>query len=253
MPGRATHLGFVAAALLATAAEAQIIRGRVIQDVTDAPVVAADVMLLSTDHNVLARTPTDSLGWFMLRIANGGRYRLRAESIGHKGATTAEFDVGYGDQLEVRIVLSPTVVLLAPLEITARSRPLLSGMTMQGYNERREKGLGYAITREDIDQRHARAVTDLLRMVPGVRVEWDFGGSTVSIPSAANQIYGGCRVKVYLDGLEFVWGASTIDDIPTYDIEAIEVFKTLADLPPELAGSDARCGVIAVWTRRGKD
>jgi outer membrane cobalamin receptor len=89
-------------------------------------------------------------------------------------------------------------------------------------------------------------------MVPGVRVHWEFGGSRVSIPGAATQIGGGCEVKVFLDGLEFTWGSSTLDDIPTFDIEAIEVFRSLADLPPELAGSDARCGVVAVWTRRGR-
>jgi hypothetical protein len=60
-------------------------------------------------------------------------------------------------------------------------------------------------------------------------------------------------VKVLLDGLVFKWGATTLDDIPVDDIEAIEVFRNLAEIPPEFGGPDALCGVVAVWTRRGGD
>jgi outer membrane cobalamin receptor len=125
-------------------------------------------------------------------------------------------------------------------------------MSMQGFNERRAKGQGFAITREQIEQRHARLVTDLLRMVPGVHIEWRFGGSRITITGSSRAARGNCSARVLLDGIEFRWGSSTIDDIPTFDIEAIEVFRTIAELPPEMAGPESSCGVIAVWTRRGR-
>lgn len=245
-------IGVLCAAAFAASAEGQIVLGHIVEDGTDNPIVAAAVEMLDHRNAVVATAVSDSAGHFLLRAAQPGTYRLRAEALGYQTVTTPGIAVELAEQFQVRVVLSPDAVLLAPLEIRARSRPLLSGMTLQGYQERREKGLGFAITAEDIEQRHGRAVTDMLRMVPGVRVEWVFGGSRVSIPGAA-QRFGGrsCDVKVYLDGLEFAWGANTLDDIPTYDIYAIEVFRTLAELPPELAGPDSDCGVIAVWTKRG--
>jgi len=245
-------IGFLAATFLVATAEAQVVLGHIVEDGTDHPIATASVELLDTRNNVIARTVSDSAGHFLLRASEGGRYKLKTIALGYETVTTPAIDVQFAEQFQVRIVMSADAVLLAPLEIRARSRPLLSGMTLQGYQERREKGLGFALTAEDIEQRHGRSVTEMLRMVPGVRVEWAFGGSRVSIPSAATRLGSRtCDIKVFLDGLEFAWGASTLDDIPTYDVYAIEVFRSLAELPPELAGPDSECGVIAVWTKRG--
>jgi hypothetical protein len=244
----------VVAALLAAPADAQVVLGHIVEDGSGNPIGTAGVELLDRRGNVVSRAVSDSAGHFLLKATQGGNYRLRATALGYQTVTTPGITVDIAEQFQVRVVMSPDAVLLAPLEIRARSRPLLSGMTLQGYQERREKGLGFAITAEDIEERHGRAVTDMLRMVPGVRVEWVFGGSRVSIPSAATRLGSrSCEVKVFLDGLQFAWGSSTLDDIPTYDIHAIEVFRSLAELPPELAGPDSECGVIAVWTKRGTD
>lgn len=234
-------------------AHAQVIVGHVIADVTDKPVVAATVQLLDDYRNVRKQVHTDSTGRFYIETA-AGSWHLRVQSVGYKSTTTPAVVVDFADALRVRIVLSQEVVLLAPLEIHARSRPLLRDMTLPGFDERRQLGLGAAITRETIEQRPGTAVSDLLRMVPGVRVTRRGPGSGVSevhIPGAARQVYGGaCTVLVYIDGRKFATDASALDQIPTWDIEAIEVFRNLAELPAEMADPEARCGVIAIWTRR---
>jgi hypothetical protein len=250
-----TGLILTTLALLASARPiaAQSIVGHVIADVTDEPVVAATVQLLDSYRNVRMVVTTDTSGRFVLRPRSAGSYHLRVQSIGYKSTTTPAVAVDFADELLVRIVLSPDVVLLAPLEIHARSRPLLREMTMQGFEERRQLGLGVAITRETIERRQASAVTDLLRMVPSVRVvQRENGSSDVVIPGAARQIFGGqCRVQIYLDGRKYRWDATALDLISTWDVEAIEVFRSLAELPAEMADPEARCGAIAVWTRRG--
>jgi hypothetical protein len=38
-----------------------------------------------------------------------------------------------------------------------------------------------------------------------------------------------------------------------YDIEAIEVYRGAAEVPAELSGSTAECGVVAVWLRTGHE
>jgi hypothetical protein len=240
-------------ALASTLAESQTIRGRLIEDGSDSPVTAAQVSLVDEHGNVVGSTRPDSLGHFTLATYQPGRYRLHAVAAGFKEATSPAVSLAVNTQIVVRFVLSREVILIAPLEITARSRPLVAGMSMQGYHERRAKGQGFAITREDIEKRSARTVTDLLRMAPGVRIESRRGTTSISIPGTAPRFKQTCQVKVLVDGTEFRWGSSTIDDIPVYDIEAIEVFRSLADLPPEMAGTDATCGVIAVWTKRGSE
>jgi hypothetical protein len=35
------------------------------------------------------------------------------------------------------------------------------------------------------------------------------------------------------------------------DVEAIEVFRGLSEMPAEYAAPELRCGAVAVWTKRG--
>lgn len=233
-------------------ATGQIIRGRIIQDGSLRPIPHADVSLLGSTLETLESTRADSLGRFTFEIPPG-RYAFQARALGFMEVASPLIELGFNEELDIRIVLSPDAILLAPLEITARSRPLISGMMMQAYHERRAKNLGFAITRQNIEERKPRRTTDLLHMVPGVHIIPRFGGSAIQMRGSGVRIRETCEVKVLLDGLVFKWGATTLDDIPVDDIEAIEVFRNLAEIPPEFGGPDALCGVVAVWTRRGVD
>jgi hypothetical protein len=47
--------------------------------------------------------------------------------------------------------------------------------------------------------------------------------------------------------------APTIDDVVTPNVtEGIEVYRGVATVPPEILSPDAMCGVVAIWTRRGR-
>ncbi|RMH14199.1 MAG: hypothetical protein D6701_11515, partial [Gemmatimonadetes bacterium] len=43
-----------------------------------------------------------------------------------------------------------------------------------------------------------------------------------------------------------------LDLIRPEDIEAIEVYRGASEVPAEFGGSDAGCGAIVIWTRRGR-
>jgi hypothetical protein len=46
-------------------------------------------------------------------------------------------------------------------------------------------------------------------------------------------------------------GDIQVDDLVSpLDVEAVEVFRGLSSVPPEFLTPEARCGVIAIWTRR---
>ena len=247
---RSTITIFLVALGLAADVSGQVIRGRVVEDGPHRPISHADVALLNDRGRAIRSTQADSLGEFSFETPSGA-YAFVVSAPGFMTAATPAVELGAGEELQVRIVLSPNAILLAPLEVTARSRPLISGLLMQAYHERRAKNQGFAITREQIDERQPRRVTDLLHMVPGVNVIFRFGGSAIEIPGSGRRFLPTCEVKVVVDGNLFRWGGTTIDDIPVDDIEAIEVFRNLAEIPPEFAGPDAVCGVVAVWTKRG--
>ncbi len=66
---------------------------------------------------------------------------------------------------------------------------------------------------------------------------------------------GGCPAQVFLDGVLANRGGDragvVIDDLVSpLDVEVIEIFKGLSSIPPEFLTREARCGVIAIWTRR---
>jgi vitamin B12 transporter len=108
------------------------------------------------------------------------------------------------------------------------------------------------ITREQIEQRQARYVTDLLRAVPGVAIS--HSGATgaqaqVRIRGAeANHVLvliDGVRANDPASGDEFKW-----ELLSTSNIERIEVIRG-----PQSAlwGSDALAGVVHIVTRSGSD
>ncbi|MGH7503101.1 MAG: TonB-dependent receptor plug domain-containing protein [Longimicrobiales bacterium] len=242
-------LGLLSTAALPVTGAAQLVRGHLVEDGSNLPIANGSLELLDQNDQAVDRTVSDSLGVFLLAADQAGRYRIRAKAPFHVDATTPAVLIETGIHLDVRVVLSPEFALLAPLEVVARSRPLIAGMTLDAFNDRRARGLGFAITRDEFRNQNPRTVSDLIRQLPGVRVSPGHGSS--SLKMAGTTRFGPCPVKVVLDGIEFRWGATTIDDIPVHDVYAVEVFRGLADLPIELAAPDARCGVVAIWTMRG--
>jgi hypothetical protein len=38
--------------------------------------------------------------------------------------------------------------------------------------------------------------------------------------------------------------------LAAWEVEAIEVYRNMTEVPSEFSGSHARCGVIAIWSAR---
>jgi hypothetical protein len=66
---------------------------------------------------------------------------------------------------------------------------------------------------------------------------------------------GPCPVQIWVDGMLTTRAAGEnvpLDDLASPGIlEGIEIYRGLATIPPEFVSPGARCGVIAIWTRRG--
>jgi hypothetical protein len=81
-------------ALLAGPAEAQIVRGQVVDSITQAPVSGAAVILLDADEAPAASAIADQEGLFLVRAREAGEYRLRVEHDDYRVSTFPAFALG---------------------------------------------------------------------------------------------------------------------------------------------------------------
>jgi hypothetical protein len=234
------------------------IRGRVLDQNTARPIPDVHVEFVDGRTIVRATAVSDDEGSFVLSDIPRGSFRLRASRIGYAHTITPYWRVESGEVLTVAVHLHPDAVPLAPLEITARAQsqsPVLSS-----YYRRLERRVnGSFITREEIEKSNAGAVTDLLRTVPGIQIETGLGQHSRSVSMvrsiAVTSFANGCPVQVYLDGV--LASRNDTEPVPLDELatpavlEGIEIFRGISSVPPEFLTPEARCGVIALWTRRG--
>ena len=230
-----------------------VLEGRVLDDATERPVAGARVLLLNRYRKFAGRTVTDEAGRFRFEKSGRGQYRLDVKAVGYLPTVTPLMwmvESGFAG-LEVR--LSPNAVLLAPLEIVALS-PLSTSPFLDNVRHRATRGFGVQLTREDIEERGPMRLTDLLVTLPGVRVGQGRGGAGARSISIGRALPG-CQVQIFLDGVQMnragAGGSVLIDDLVSpFDVEVVEVFRGLGGIPAEFLTPQARCGVVAIWTRR---
>jgi len=213
------------------------------------------VRLQFTDGRLAASALSDSGGAFSMTAPRLGLFTLSAERIGLAPVTTSEIELGLGEAVEVVLWMSEVAVPLEALVIEARSSVDLG--ILAGYYERmdrqRKLGFGHILTRDQIDERQAVDVADLLRDLPRVRILGQgFGRPPSVVFSGAG---GECTPRVYIDGIHQNRGgaagsAAVVDEtVRPYDLEGVEVYRGLGEMPGEFY-DDRHCGVILLWTRR---
>jgi hypothetical protein len=224
--------------------DAQIIRGRILEEPSNRPISGASVALIGAiTPRVAATTRSGNDGGVSLQAPAPGIYRLLTELPGYRTAVTPAFELFPGDQVDVNLRLLSDTARLRPITVTANSRQ--NNNRLAGFARR--NAFGRYITRDQIDRTHPIFVSDLLRTVPGIQVVPSpraFGFNVLTTE--------GCRPAIYLDGLHYPLMGETIDQIVNpNDVDSIEVYAHAAEVPPEYLGPGSNCGAIVIWTRRG--
>ena len=137
------------------------------------------------------------------------------------------------------------------------------------FEERRAAGFGHFIGGDELRRNESKRMADLLVRVPGAAVSrgrngeaWIAGGrGHVSIQGhqldkqdAARGARPQCYALVWLDGV-LVYGYRDreplfdVNSVSPADLEAIEYYAGGGQVPTKLAGSNAACGVLVLWTR----
>jgi hypothetical protein len=240
--------GAMAAALCGCpldAADAQLLPATLVGMVRDSagsPIPAVEVRFKGTDF-VSVRT-NDSGGFRMINLPTG----LASVTVRRMGFAPASAEVrlrsGRTDSLVFSLTALATTLngVIVEDEYEARSRRLLAG-----FWERRARGFGYFLTRDEIEKRDAHEFADLARMAPSVSVGTRNGRRTIRF----NHGGGGrdCPPQYIVDGMRIEQGSP--DEFTPQDIEAIELYSGPATIPPQFSPrfNSYTCGAIVIWTR----
>lgn len=263
-------------------ATAQLLRGRLIDVISDQPIAGGMLALVPVDGGESTVTITDAQGSWQLQAARPGAYYVSAKRIGYQPWVAGPIELAAGDDIASVFRLRPIPVLLDPVEVTAAR--VKRYLEFTGFFERQKSNFGHFMTPDDIAKRRATTITSLLTTVPGVRLVSMTGASAgpqfVQL-RGSNLTYGGvCRPRVYVDGLVFARGDSrpvrladeeatevaldqelhqmdqalSLDDIghPS-TIAAIEIYRSASQVPVQFGGTsrETLCGVIVIWTKTG--
>jgi len=252
---RALAAAVLAGAALTPALGAQVVTGQVVLAGTGEPLGDVTVRLHFPDGRPAAYAVTDSMGVFIMIAPRVGPFTLSAERIGLATVTTGLLEVVLAEEVDVELRMAEEAVPLEPLVVSARGS--IDMGPLAGYYQRMEEqeklGFGHILSRDQIQERQALDVADLLRDIPRVRVLGQGFGRPPSVVLLGRG--GQCSPKVYLDGIHQNRGgaagtAAVVDDIVRpHDLEGVEVYRGVGEMPGEYY-DETHCGVILLWTRR---
>lgn len=191
---------------------------------------------------------TDEAGHLRIENLSPGPHVVHVQVLGYAPESVAvELKSGANHSLTISLREEP--ILIGGVEVEARQTTGQMDF-LRGFHERRDRGFGYFLTREEIEQRGSTDLSNLLRTVPGIRAEpTQFGQARIQTSRAPAG--SRCRIGVFIDRVRY----RLADDLPgisTKDIEAIEVYRGRSELPAEFADPDLNCGAIVIWTRRNQ-
>jgi len=215
------------------------ISGQVVNQQSRIPVSGARVNLIGTR----LYSATDSAGRFNQASLGAGTYILEVRAIGY-GVTSWVLRLADGELVDYVFELEPIGVDLEP--IVVEGRPGYFQRRMQEFEERRRSGRGIFITHDQIEASHAATMADLLRGVPGVRLNCRSGVCTAQMTRTARGI---CVADWVIDGVPA--SMSSTPHLPVVGIVAVEIYRSPSEAPAEFLKADSQCGVIAIWTKSG--
>lgn len=191
---------------------------------------------------------TDSAGEFVFRDLPFGSYRVEAKRIGyqpHAHAATVSDVRGS----RIVFVLSAAPQVLDPQNILGQLNILPPGAPQRLFDfyRRRKTATGTYITRDQIER--TGSVRATLAPVSGIRLFTAPGGQVrgMKFIRCSGSIRGDpSPVAYFLDGLQTNEGVFSF--LSDNDIEALEIYKGAASMPPEAVGN--ACAAVFIWTRR---
>jgi hypothetical protein len=205
------------------------------------PIAGARVELQNTG----AATKTRANGEFTLDSLPSGTQTLEVRQLGFS-PTEVAVELSQNAAANVTVKMTDYVPVLSEMRVTAtRER----GLSDVGFADRKRSGMGYYLDADQLKMRQTTQFSDMLRTVPGVRVQP--GGDGTNVITSSRDATGGC-VTFYVDGAP--WQQMTPGDLDTYvrpeEVAALEVYNGATTPAQFTQPGQSGCTTIVIWTER---
>jgi hypothetical protein len=245
---RLTMLG-----MCATPLGAQVIIVTVSDAATHQRLNSAEVRLASVGDSVIAKGRTDKAGEARILIPEPPTPPLQPITVSVRtigfAPISKQLDWAMTGLLRLDVTMSRRVTVLGEVRIVEKRA---ASFWLREFEERRARLNGFFMDRTEIEHSGSTRLSDLLRAAPGLTII-PYGGSyVIASERAAPRLDGqACKISYYLDGVPMSLDELANLDVTlsVNDIEAVEVYTGGSRVPPRFNQSNARCGVIAFWTR----
>lgn len=218
-----------------------VVSGRVILE--GAPSNAGSrVEVLGTDKIAM----TNENGEFTIVELPSGSHVLMARHLGF-GAETVPVDLTSREPKQVSIKLPKFVAALDPVVVNAKR---VASLDKVGFTQRARSGQGFYMGPDRIQALHPNSLTDILRVAPGLRVNYTPTGEVVTSSRGTSSLTGQGCVQYYVDDMP--WQSAMPGDINDFingrEVVGVEVYAG-ATAPPQYTRGMGGCTTIVIWTK----
>ena len=210
--------------------------GGVVRDAGKAPVPSAELSLRRAGQGRLV-SRTDNDGKFSFSDLAPGPLSLTVRRLGYR-VKSVDLDV------TPATATNPIEIQLEEIASDIDAVLVEAGQDRlrEFYEHKATNNFGKFFERKDIEKLARQYSSEVLRVVPGARLE-------ASERNGNRVLLRGCKPIVWIDGMR-ANGAEVDDLARPSDLEGMEVYPSWAGLPAQYQDRDNRmCGVIVLWTR----
>lgn len=245
------------------------------------PIEGAEVLLPQFGQTTI----TNSLGRFTFPTLPAGPVELRVSMLGY-APRSGNMEVKFNRTIQTEILMSTQPVQLDPIVVTAvRQRIVLPGL--EDIERRINSGWGKFLLEDEIQRRAPQKLSHALFeagvetgssgrevwirrtgcapmvYIDGARVthmprskSLGGAGSSAATKAVSDVVTGRWRDAYETkpprkDNAEAEAAQAINDLVHPMDIIAVEVYRGPAEVPGQYLDSNAQCGVVLIWTRRG--
>jgi hypothetical protein len=203
-------------------------------------------------------------GHAVLSDVSSSRLRLRLRAIGHSPLSAVILREGHRRQFDTTFTMTATVQQLDSIVVTEKPDLFRLGK-MEGFERRRKEGFGRFLTMEQLHDPLRPTLDQQLRRFGRIRLmPCGFGYAAASSVGGAPPgqlatcrppyVDDVCYMSVYLDGALYYSNATPgppldLSRMNILNFQALEVYRSPAEMPVEYNATGSGCGVILLWTR----